>query len=94
MLQSNVRWDSGPCLQYIVYPVDLLCPHIERINTSRTKLSPWSQRLIREQYGDKSLRQLAREYSVSYETVRRTIGRSNASIARNEDNVAMTLPGQ
>ena len=59
----------------IAYLVELLCPQISEIAYSRWGMPPrlWKQ-LIKER-NNKSLRGIAREYGVSYETVRRVLGR-------------------
>jgi len=53
------------------YIVEVLCPNINKIYISSKKLSVLQQGEIIQKFGKKSLRELAREYSVSYETVRR-----------------------
>jgi orotate phosphoribosyltransferase-like protein len=58
------------------YIVEILCPQINEIGISPLKLSTLQQREIIQEIGLKSLRELAREYNVSYETVRRIIKRN------------------
>ena len=53
--------------------VEILYPNIKDITASTRKLSVSQQAQITRIRSKKSLRELAREYGVSYETVRRTI---------------------
>ena len=55
------------------YIVELLCPEINQIRKSPKKLSSLQKKEIIQKLGKKSLRELATEYDVSYETVRRMI---------------------
>jgi hypothetical protein len=55
------------------YIIELLCPEINEIRISPRKLSSLQQEEITQKFGDKSLRKLATEYDVSYETIRRII---------------------
>jgi hypothetical protein len=57
------------------YNVELLCPKINEICISPKKLSSLQQTEIIQKIGKKGLRELAREYDVSYETVRKIITR-------------------
>jgi len=59
------------------YIVELLCPQINNIAFSPRKLSNIQQLEIIENKGKKSLRELAREYGISYESVRRTISKAS-----------------
>jgi hypothetical protein len=53
------------------YIVEILCPKISEICVLPRKLSVLQQKEIIQKMGQVSLRKLAREYNVSYETVRR-----------------------
>jgi len=57
----------------IAYIVELLCPEVKDIFISLRKLSVSQQAQIIRKHGEKSLRELAREYGVSYEAVRRVL---------------------
>jgi len=57
------------------YIVELLCKNISEICISPKKVSTLKQTEIIQKIGKKSLRELAREYDVRYETVRRIIKR-------------------
>ena len=60
--------------------MEILCPHIHESNVPSKKiLADLQQREIVEQYGKKTLRELAKEHGVSYETVRRVIKRVKSS---------------
>ena len=62
----------------IAYSVEILYPNIKDITTSNRKLSISQQAQIRQYLGKKSLRQLAKEHSVSHEAIRRTINKWSA----------------
>ncbi len=62
----------------IAYLVEILYPNIKEITTSTRKLSISQQVQIRKNLSKKSLRQLAREYGVSREAIRRTINKQSA----------------
>lgn len=53
------------------YIVEILCPTINEIRISTMKLSALQRGEIFQKHGKRSLRELAKEYNVSYETVRR-----------------------
>jgi len=53
------------------YIVEVLCPKINEIHISSRKLSAALQGEIILKLGKRSLRELAKEYNISYETVRR-----------------------
>jgi len=53
------------------YIVEILYPQINEIRISTRKLSVLQQEEIIQKLGKRSLRELAKEYNVSYETVRR-----------------------
>ena len=55
------------------YIIELLCPEVNEIRISTKKLSVCEQAQIIMKHKEKSLRELAREYNVSHETLRRTI---------------------
>ena len=57
----------------LAYLVELLCPGIKEITIQTRKLPDSQQAQITRKHSKKSLRELAKEYGVSYETVRRTI---------------------
>jgi hypothetical protein len=58
------------------YIVEILCPQINKICVLPHKLSALQQKEVIQKFGQKSLRGLAREYGISYETVRRIIKRN------------------
>lgn len=60
------------------YLVELLCPRIKEITIQTRKLSDSQQAQIRKNLTKKSLRQLAREYGVSREAIRRSINKQSA----------------
>jgi len=62
----------------IAYSVEILYPNIKEITASTRKLSISQQAQIRKNLSKKSLRQLAREYDVSREAIRRTINKQSA----------------
>ncbi len=57
----------------LAYIVDILCPQVKGITVLLRKLSVSQQTQITKKRGDKSLRELARKYGVSHETVRRNL---------------------
>ena len=67
------RGALGSEVQYSAYIVDLLCPQVKNIAVIPRKLSVSKQAQITKERSKKSLRELAREYGVSHETVRRVI---------------------
>ncbi len=71
---SSNCWALGSEVQ-IAYLVELLCPRIKDITILPQKLLTSQQAQIIKKHGKKSLRELARKYGVSHETVRRTIKR-------------------
>jgi hypothetical protein len=60
-------------VQHLAYLVEPICPQINEITTSQGGIPKSLQNQLAKQYKAKSLRQLAREYGVSYETVRRIL---------------------
>ena len=67
------RGDSNPHVQYTAYLLEVLCPSKPQPIESRFKLSTATWHALIEQRKSNSLRQLAKEYGVSYEAVRRTL---------------------
>jgi len=65
----------------LAYLVELLCPGIKEITKRTRRLSDSQQAQIIKNHGKKSLRELAKEYGVSYETVR----------SKNEANLRVTI---
>ncbi len=67
------RWDSVPHVQYIAYLVEVLCPASNQLPKWTRKIDPslWSE--LVDKCKDWSLRQVAKEYGISHEAVRRTI---------------------
>ena len=59
----------------IAYLVELLCPHIKDISITRLGIHPSLRGRVIKKRKYKNLREIAKEYGVSYETVRRTIER-------------------
>ncbi len=57
----------------LAYLVELLCPGIKEITIQTRKLSDSQQAQITSNHSEKSLRELAKQYRVSYETVRRVL---------------------
>ena len=74
MRRSMSLWALGSELQ-AVYIVELLCPQVNEIRNSTKKLSIFEQEQIMKKHREKRLRELAREYNVSHETLRRTISK-------------------
>jgi hypothetical protein len=71
----NINWRPRRALGsrvHYAYIVEILCPKINKIRVLPKKLSAFQQKEIIQRLGNKSLRELAGEYNVSYETVRRT----------------------
>ena len=60
-------------MQYTHYLTEVLCPQIRDIAVSRTKLPQSMRGELVERHRSRSLRQLARDYGVSHEPVRRTL---------------------
>jgi DNA-binding winged helix-turn-helix (wHTH) protein len=67
------RRDSGPEVQYIAYLVEALCQLSPNLIVSRYRLHPSLWPEVAQRHTTHSLRQLAREYGVSHEAVRRTL---------------------
>ena len=57
------------------YLTEIICPQIAYISIIVNKLSSPEQDEIIKKHNINSLRKLAKEYQVSYETIRRTIKR-------------------
>ena len=57
----------------LAYLVEVLCPQIADIAYCRRGIAPKLWRHLIKEHKGKSLRELAKEYRVSHETVRRTI---------------------
>jgi hypothetical protein len=72
---SLFQWALDSRVQ-TAYIVEILCPKINEIYISPKKLSALQQTEIIHEIGKKSLRELAREYDISYETVRRITKRN------------------
>jgi len=74
-----VRWRPrgahGSEVQLTAYIVEILCPQVNEIGVIPRKLSASQQAEVTKNPSKKSLRQLAKEYGVSHEAIRRTINK-------------------
>ena len=72
-------WDSVPHVQYIAYLVEVLCPARNQLPKWTGKIEPslWPELVRKCKAG--SLRQVAEEYGVSHEAVRRMLGQVSGS---------------
>jgi len=75
-LNQRPRGALGSEVQ-MTYLTEVLCPQVSEIGISQRKLSTSQQAQVTIRHGSDSLRELAKEYGVSYETVRRTIKRAS-----------------
>ena len=57
----------------LAYLVEVLCPQIADIAYCRRGIAPKLWRHLIKEHKAKSLRELAKEYGISHETVRRTL---------------------
>jgi len=64
---------------HIAYLVEKLCPQIKYIAITPRRLSTSQQVQVTRDRKDKSLRELARDYGVSHETVRRVLKTNEAA---------------
>ncbi len=71
----RLRGASGSEAQLTAYIVELLCPQVNEIGVFPRKLSASQQAEVTKNPSKKSLRQLAKEYGVSHEAIRRTINK-------------------
>lgn len=71
VLQWRPRGASESEVQHTQYLTEVLCPLAESFAVSRAKLHPSMRPRIAERRRSRSLRQLAREYGVSHEAIRR-----------------------
>jgi hypothetical protein len=71
------RGDSNPNVQYIAYLLEILCPPRARLIISHYKLPAtfWSE--LAMHHKTSSLWELAKEYGVSHESVRRSLATGN-----------------
>ena len=67
------RWGSGPHVQYIAYLVEALCPARNQLTKWTGKIDPslWPELVYKCKAG--SLRQVAQEYGVSHEAIRKVL---------------------
>ena len=66
------RWAASSEVQ-IAYLVELLCPQIKDIGITRLGIHPSLRGKVIKKRKYKTVREIAQEYGVSHETVRRTI---------------------
>jgi hypothetical protein len=78
-LKWRPRGASDSDVQYAQYLTEVLCPRIGEMVESRSKLPQSVQLGLVESSGSKSLRQLATEYGVSHESVRRALKAASTS---------------
>lgn len=79
VFHTRPRGDLNPSVQYVAYSVELLCPLVSgTISRHRLPIGIWPELLAEQK--NKSLRQLAKEYGVSYETVRRALASAKGAL--------------
>jgi len=80
----NIGWrprgDSNPSVQYVAYSVEVLSPQGQQVIVSRHKLPLQSWPKVAEQHRTQSLRQLAKKYGVSHESIRRALASAKGAL--------------